>query len=85
MKKLKVLSKKVEGFNLKLTLTQTDGCLNHGPVYGLIGETDDDVCIIPEIGTDLKFANKIFEKLFHHDVMPCTLQDIIEDSVVRYN
>ncbi len=82
MKKLKVLSKKVEGYNLKLTLTQTDGYLDHGPVYGLIGETDDDVCIIPEIGTDLKFANRLFEKLFRNDVMPCTLSDIIKDLVI---
>lgn len=82
MKKIKILTKKVEGFNLTFTLTQTDGFINHShgkPMYGIIGETDDDICVIPNLSCDRNFSEILFEKLFRNDVTPTNLEDIITD------
>jgi len=83
MKKLKVMSKKVKGFNLTLTLTQTDGYRDRSPRYGLVAETDEDVCFIPNVGPNYQFAEKLLETLFKNDVMPCTLEDVIEDLKIE--
>ena len=36
------------------------------------------------VGTDLSFANMIFEKAVRNSVTPCTLGDITEDETARY-